>query len=171
MNLSKLIPELKKYKKVVVSGPQRSGTTIAAKILASELGYEFAIEETFHVFSATSFFKLLCKKNNMVIQAPAMSHLLGEIDRPDTAIVFMIRDNKEIRESEQRVNYKCQKSECEKYFMDHSNPAMIKKMMFILYQAPRLEGRYYFLNYKSLQGHSLWIDQEQRAGFHHRQTE
>ena len=36
---------LRGFDKIIVSGPQRSGTTIVARILASDLGLRFLIEE------------------------------------------------------------------------------------------------------------------------------
>lgn len=67
-----LITQLARFSKVVVTGPQRSGTTTAARILAEELGYEFIREEAFDFQCLDLFFRIVFEKDRFVIPASTL---------------------------------------------------------------------------------------------------
>lgn len=165
-----LLAELKnkKIKRIMVTGPQRSGTTIATKILSHDLGLEFHPEEDFNYISITNFVELI-KKENIVVQAPCLSaycHLF-----PQLAIVFMFRDIDDIIESQKRVNWQHDKSEKSRYFCDDILPAsQIKYDYWEKWQKNNIKNAF-SLDYESLKGHNLWLSPEERIDFHSRQIE
>src|SRR5690606_32596522 len=106
MKYSELIQQdLDKFKHILVTGPQRSGTTIAAHILAHDLKYEYIDERRVGVRSYTKLFQELTSDRNSVVQGPCFASDCHWIDAPDTAVVFMIRNCDEIVASEQRINW------------------------------------------------------------------
>lgn len=174
MNLQQLLPELRKYKKIIVTGPQRSGTTIAAKIIAHELRYTEILEENFREDNLIAFISIIVQNNNCVIQAPALSSVVHLLRSNDIAVVFMNRPTEEILNSEKRVDWisKNDAIEKSKYFA-LSNPepiSTIKKKTWNIYQKKELRERAFDLEYSSLQTHQFWIDREFRKNFHSRQT-
>jgi hypothetical protein len=165
-----LLKELKKFDKVVVSGPQRSGTTIAMKQIAVDLGYRPVKEESFFASNLMGFFYCLQEKK-IVIQAPAMSYILGELCEPDTAVVFMLRDYEEIKKSEKRVNWDQAMSEANKYFSyDEAGISELKYKIWSEFQKPKLKDRAFELNYDELVSLPLYVKQRARLKFHSRQT-
>ena len=67
--LEKLIHFIKtnKITKVIVSGPQRSGTTICSKILSKELNFLNLDESRFLVHDENLFFETINKNDNFWI--------------------------------------------------------------------------------------------------------
>src|SRR4051812_34302210 len=115
MDLTALLPRLRSAKQILVTGPQRSGTTIGARILAQELGLKFYPEESTGPYNLRRTCQLLDQETDFVLQSPGMAaycHLLG------IAVVFMRRDVLDIRRSEDRVRWQVQALEHWKYFSD-----------------------------------------------------
>ena len=83
---------LKNFKKIIVSGPQRSGTTITTKMIANDTGHLCMLEESFGMFNESKWINLLNSPGKMVIQSPTMSSCLHKLDnRDDILIIFMMR--------------------------------------------------------------------------------
>lgn len=167
MDLESLLSELraKQYRRIMVTGPQRSGTTIAAKILAEELGFAYRDEGEILVGDVGAAFRLYDLKRNFVLQAPALAaycHLFPG------AVVFMARDLEEIRQSQIRIAWNSS-PELEKYFLDKGEIAKVKYQVWEKWQK-KLPGRYE-LEYVSLASHRLWVPSHERKDFSARQTE
>lgn len=168
-----MFEHMSKHKKIVVSGPQRSGTTICAKMIAEDTGHICLLEET---FSGQNFwgdfenlYKTLIGKSNIVCQVPSLSpyvHLLPK----DVAVVFMIRDISEILASENRISWQDQKRQLERYFREDGKPSELKYDVWYNYQRPRIT-HCYEVPYNNLKDHPLWVSKENRANFGPRQTE
>lgn len=114
--------------RIIVTGPQRSGTRIAAKILAHELGYTYVDEDAIGVDNEQAFWQLLLpgqtaerdEPGNWVLQAPGLSHMVHRLPylvaeaaataptgRPeDYAVVWMLRDEIAIVKSELRIGWR-----------------------------------------------------------------
>ena len=111
MTLEELIPKLAGFKKIVVTGPQRSGTTISTKIIARLLEYEVHCEEEFDVDNILLFCKILSAPSGestpggVVLQAPGLSSIVHLLAKSDVAVVFLIRDINEIVKSEIRIDW------------------------------------------------------------------
>lgn len=158
-----MFEQMRRFDLIVVTGPQRSGTTIATKMIATDLDMEYVEEERFDVHYFHRLLPLLTGRR--VIQAPALSaycHLLPE----EVAVVFMIRPVEEIQRSEQRVRWPEEHVELAKYFRTTGTIAQVKYDVWRQHQRPNI--RHWFeLKYAALQQHPLWI--EDRAHFHSRQ--
>lgn len=154
---------LKGFDIIFVTGCQRSGTTIAAKMISYDLGYYFVMEEVFGVHDFQRCLSYL--KPNHCIQAPALSaycHLLPN----EVAVVFMLRNFEDIRRSMLRVNWLDERLELSKYFRACGRIEEVKYDVWNMYQKS-LIGNAFELRYESLRGHKFWI--EDRKGFTSRQ--
>jgi hypothetical protein len=112
MTLEELIPEISGFKRIVVTGPQRSGTTITTKIISQLLHYEAHYEEEFDVDDIILFCKILSFNSadqdltGKVLQAPGLSSMMHFLGKSDVAVIFLFRDIAEIQESEIRINWR-----------------------------------------------------------------
>jgi hypothetical protein len=177
MTLTELIPLLKPYKAVLVTGPQRSGTAIATKMLAQELGYREVPEEEFEIHNTLKALAILLRES-VVLHAPALCHqadVLG--DMSDSAVVMMRRNLDDIHASEERIGWRTAFgganliSEQNKYLNEFGemddDMAALKYRMWDKYQRLRCDA--FDLDYESLRSHPLWKDE--RKEFAARQTE
>jgi len=97
--LEDIVEGFKKHKQVVVTGPQRSGTQIAGRIIADILDWEFVDEREMcipYVKHDTRYFDWMAlPKVPTVLQCPRISHVCHQTPKP-TLVVFMMRDVEEI---------------------------------------------------------------------------
>ena len=166
------------FNTIFVTGPQRSGTTIAGKIIAADLGYTYIDERDFGTHDLPGLLALI--RDNVVIQGPALSaycHLLPK----SVAVVFTLRSLEEIIASQDRTilpsggNWtEAEESvELQKYFRETGPIAAVKYEVWDKYQKPTLaaEGKAFFeIEYATLAAHPLWVPKEQRVGWHAKQT-
>lgn len=142
-------------KQILVTGPQRSGTTIAAHIFASDLGLQYIDEEE---FSKTQLIP-----TNSVVQAPFALKASLELSLlyPDLHIIFMVRPKEEILESMNRVDWQPALATHRQTLVDH---------YFLLWETMKQHlpnERYSELQYHSLEQHPLFI--KDRSNFSLRQ--
>lgn len=103
--LKEMVAEYGQFKRVVVTGPQRSGTQIGAKIISDILGWEFFAESELDNDRGSTYenryWEWVADTNTeqTVLQCPQMSHLCHRTPK-DTLIVFMMRDPDEILDSD-----------------------------------------------------------------------
>jgi len=81
------------WDKILVSGVQRSGTTIAAYTLAKALGYRFVDEIEFHAHNTEEFDNIMNSDEKCVIQCPALLHYIKKYQ--DSALVVIMDREKE----------------------------------------------------------------------------
>ena len=165
--------------RVVVTGPQRSGTTIAAKMLANDLGFRYVDETT---FAGHDFHGLLRALDpaRVVVQAPALSRYVELL--PKTSVVWMRRNLADVLRSQKRLGLDIfadakkpfdpnEHAERDAYGEHSHKPLAIAKTKYWeQFQRISLGERAYDLNYESLKSHPLWIDPDKRKGFADRQT-
>jgi len=164
-----------KQKTVIVTGPHRSGTTIATEMIAHDLGYEPVKEERFGWTSEERFKGLI--KPGVVIQAPAVFHLMEKVNSPDILFVLMVRDLKDIAESRDRM-YVGQR----KLSPDEQNDFQLKllkargdaaQVKYEMWPKMRLDHKFE-LEYESLKKHPFWVDEAERrrhgTKWHNRRT-
>jgi len=107
MGLYEEVEEFREYDRVVITGPQRSGTHIAALIVADILGWD-AVEENYITMGQhhrrhkrgdhdENYFRWVSepKKKHSVLQCPQISHAC-HLTPKGTLVVFMMRDVEEI---------------------------------------------------------------------------
>jgi hypothetical protein len=156
------------YTRITVTGPQRSGTTIAAEILARDLGFECLREETINVGDLGRYFGLHAARDRFVIQAPGLCSFAHGLPG---CVVLMRRPVDAILASQQRIRWTeiFEPIELRKYFTDQGPVAQVKYDAWERYQKPHMDHAYE-LDYESLRGHPLWIEAVQRRKFRARQT-
>lgn len=167
MTLTDLLPLLAGHKHVLVTGPQRSGTTIAAEVLAAGLGRPCVREEEVGVARLDLLFERLAGPA-CVVQAPALAaachHWPG-------AVVFLVRDPAEVGASRRRVGWA--EHAGAPYLRDDLDGRAAVEFAYHAwrrFQQPALCGRGFGLDYRSLEGHRLWVPDDRRRGFGPRQT-
>lgn len=146
------------YNRVVISGPQRSGTRIAAKIVAQETGKTYIDEQevNFHDFRLLEWY---LQKDNLVIQCPGLCHKLHEINTDSTIMIMVFRPIDEIIASEKRVNWPEQSRLQELYKYGYSSGIIsrIKYEFWDRVQRPRLAGRFGEINFHELADHPMFV--------------
>lgn len=164
---------------IVVTGPQRSGTRIAARMIASDLRREYIQEEAFEIHDFDRFWLLLSRP--AAIQAPALSAYCHLLPR-HVAVVFMRRNIEDIVASQSRAIMNSGQTwseeeelvELAKYFLGSGRSVEVKYEMWERFQKPNICGRgksCFELRYDDLQAHPLWIPRDLRIGWEPSQTE
>lgn len=181
-NWQDLLDKCKRYKRIVVSGPQRSGTTYTAKQLSIDLEYRHVDEFEFGINFYDRFIQKLGTEN-VVIQAPAITHELERIDLKDTLVIWMCRDFKDIEKSEDKINWHPRESihEFNKYLRkfknivdkikEFSRSAPMKTYVFKNIQKEKMKTDWTYVEYELLETSPNYISKEIRKGFKAKQTE
>lgn len=137
----------------LVTGPQRSGTTITAHILANDLDLPYFDETEFNPNNIPE---------NCVIQAPfALKHVIElSFRHPDLHFIYVIRDMDSIIASMERVGW----------YKDHiDHPDFYSKYIAhckLLWSSCKLlldENRWTEIEYEQLQSHPFFVND--RANF------
>ena len=164
-----MFEHLKKFSNIVISGPQRSGTRIAAKIIASDTGKNYIDERyiSFHDFRLLQYY---LQKGRVVVQCPGLCHLLHNIKRENTLIIMVRRSIEEIISSEYRVWEKdSERIELLKYGYTDGIISKIKYSFWDSEQRAILGRRAKEINFNDLESHHLFI--KERKDFRWDQTE
>lgn len=168
------------YRAILVTGPQRSGTRIGAKIIAHDTGHAYIDENEFDV-RKVELFREVVKGNNIVVQCPGMCRTIEQYSAQDVLIVLMRRAIKDIIASEKRVGWQTGPySEYELYGIrrqvakwyrgrDLKPISELKYRYWDEYQKAKIMN-YIELEYESLSGHPLWIPAASRRHFEATQT-
>jgi hypothetical protein len=159
---------------VIVTGPQRSGTTVSGKIISEILGWEYVDEVDFG-WEDKDRLKDYIRKGGSVIQAPCFASCCHEFSE-DAFIVFMIRPISEILESQKRISWEYSDHELEwnvrRYFKSlpsrFTTPSEAKYYVWDIYQKDIITD-YYELDYSDLKGHRF--HRSDRSHFGGKQTE
>jgi SAM-dependent methyltransferase len=168
-----LIKKLKGYEKIIVSGPQRTGTTYCAQELARDLFNNKRIDEgSFHICNEKEFMAFLQSKN-VVIQAPGMTHLLHRIPKMKSLIIiFMYRSQDDINKSEDRIGWGPPEFEREKkkYLAEGFNVEKFSRNSAMKYstwetQKPFIKNEFIEVEYDVLKYTPGFVPKESRAHF------
>jgi len=175
-NFNEALEILKNHKKIIVTGPQRAGTTIAAKTLAKRLNLEFIDEEEIRVSNKKLFDQIINERNNFTLQCPGMPcniHSIG--NREDVFVIFMIRDVYDILLSQYRINWNYDQLESKKYInagfdVNINIPSsIIKYHIWNQYQKDKIKNKME-LWYECLKTDDMWVDKKDRINFSPKQT-
>jgi len=174
MNIEELSEHLRSqnFLRIFVSGPQRSGTTVATKMLAQDLGFE-EVQELPTLSAAQSL------KEGAVGQCPQLTSCLHEINAPHSVVVFMCRSLKDIITSGDRIGWngghemheiKKYKDRFPDYFVEGYHVSAIVQNVWLTYQMPLMQVPFFNLPYKRLKDHPLYIPKTDRKNFKSKQT-
>lgn len=164
-----MFEHLAHYPRILVSGPQRSGTTIAAEMIAADTGYRVMREEAFDVYDVMKLHKILHAKN-IVVQCPTMVAFLPELADENTLVVWMRRPVDEIIASQKRIRWQGESIERERLgLFEYDTPIAVAKYAWWAANKHRM-AHTLEIDYASFAQHRLWIAPEQRQTFESRQT-
>ena len=163
-----MFEHLTQYNKIIVSGPQRSGTTITARIIARDTGYQYIDETDIAIRELTQFEAYLNNDDNLVIHCPAIAHKLHEYGNQAILIVWCKRPLEAILASQQRIAWGEQKERDSYRYKGKEPIAKVKQEYWQQYQR-QLIKHWLEVDYSSLKDHPLWIEPEYRKEFEARQ--
>jgi hypothetical protein len=158
------------FERVLVTGPQRSGTRICAKMIARDTDLRFVDEREFCVDSLNRLWKLLQDETGIVVQCPALCRYVHHLVGCNDAVVFMKRRLVDIKMSEQRIGWDWELPELMRYSERLSTAAETKLDFWWCVQALEIDHPFE-VAYENLNVHPLWIPKEQRTHFDPYQTE
>lgn len=169
--------DFSRFRVVVVSGPQRSGTTIAAHMIAAESGMQYVDEDEYGTKDMASWKELVASGKGLVIHSPAMGRWVHEVGGQeyggeDVAVVWIMRPLLEILDSQKRIGWD-DSAERKKYHMttkDVRPIAFVKKWYWYTHQRPFIVNAFE-LEYHDLEKHPLWVEDDKRVTFGKRQWE
>lgn len=155
---------LKKYDKILVTGPHRSGTTITARMIAADTGFRFLDEKEIRHRLIREIPKVWQTKS--VLQAPNAFPWLPAIVPANAAVIVMNRLLADIAASVSKLT----DSEGRRV----AAPAFTAQQGYALWhQVKRLPPwqtfHWFEVCYDTLQGHPLWVPKARREGWHHKQ--
>ena len=99
---------------VVVTGPERSGTTIMTEMISYSTGYTNIPEETWDN-DFESLWRLLSERDRIVVHAPHLTYRVHEIDKHShdrVLVVFMLREIDDIVESQRNCRWGSRSEHC-----------------------------------------------------------
>lgn len=162
--------DFSRFRVVVVSGPQRSGTTIAARIIAAESGMQYVDEDAYGTKAIDAWKEMVATGQALVIQSPAMARWVHEVDAEDVAVVWMMRPLGDIMASQRRIGWD-DGDERAKYHMtakDTRPIAFVKQWYWYTHQRPFITHAFE-LEYEQLKHHPFWVEDHKRILFGKRQ--
>lgn len=156
---------LASYPKILVTGVQRSGTTILSHMIEYDTGHKHIDEQDIYVRDIPTFEKYLSLPESMVIHCPALSYCIHNYS--EHMIVWSIRPLSEIQSSMARIGLGEIKERTSYNALDDNRSiAQIKYDYWYGYQRSLCKN-YLEVEYHNLCHHPLWIDD--RKGFEVRQ--
>jgi len=166
-----MFEHLAKWRAIVVSGPQRSGTTIAARMIAADTGHRYIDEAEFGVHILAIWLRVVQDSRGVVVQCPGMSHRLCDIGTLDDVLVlWMLRPTSDILTSQRRIGW--QDRQERRHYMRltplASEPDSAISDVKLDYWRSTQRARvahWLELEYESLKEHPLWVPKEQRRRF------
>lgn len=173
-----MFQQLDGFGRIMVTGPQRSGTRFAARAIAKELRMHYMDEEDF-VFDNREHLERELRKYliPVVVQCPGLMHVIHEYDNLDTCIVVMLREKNDIRKSMKRIGWQYEEYEKQKYAQTWLNdvPPEVEDIVDLKYyiwenRQKNLIHNYQEIQYESLQSNLLWKPEEERKHFGPHQT-
>jgi len=173
---------------VVVTGPERSGTTIATEMISSSTGYANIPEETWdNDFNV--LWQLLRERDRIVVHAPHLTYRVHEIDRQcenRALVVFMLRSVEAIVSSQRYAHWGSRSEHCPddgdpkgwgnpasrwydaesfRLFRDVIAPedhlCLNRQRCWHLRQKQQVRN-FVEIEYESLRSHPLWLDPSDR---------
>ena len=180
----RMFAHLRGYKRIIVTGPHRSGTTIAAEMIAADTGHEAVREEAF-LFYREDMLHGLMARDGIVVQCPALFDRMPDLTDPDTAIVLMRRPLSELEASRARMFVP---GSTERFSAEEQNRAQLARLGATDGDAAAIkyarwadwiaEGRIHHpveVAYDALRAHPMWVSPEQRRSlgsqWHNRRTQ
>ena len=177
---------LESFDKILVTGPQRTGTRICAEMIMRDLDKPMQGRNVLYVDEALLNFDslaglcdVMADERLLVVQCPALARYVHHFGhRDDVAVVWMRRDYEDIVASQRRVDWCGGTAELLRYDRtllaraftpDCVSAAVVKNEFWQQIQKPRIKHAYE-VEFESLAEHRLWVPAERRTDFEWFQT-
>jgi hypothetical protein len=165
-----MFEELAAHRRIAVTGPQRSGTTIVGQIIASDTGHRYIDELFFGIYGVEEWREALTR-DRVVVQCPHMLKLIVDSPPPDVFVVLVRRDLSAIHASERRVGWEAtmqgNSKELAPFSLTEGDSAQIK---YDYWDSQPKNFPFLEVEYDSIQTHPLFVDSLQRHSFRAKQT-
>lgn len=164
-----LLPDLHKYRAIVVTGPQRSGTTFMGKAISYDTGRIYVDEGTFAWHDRDLWESIVAKSLNSIIQCPTMMKYVHDVP-DDVVVVVMRRPIDDILSSQDRIGWDGNMIELKRY---GKSKGIACKVKYEWWDEHKHKGpkNWVEVNYEDMSGHPLWVEKELRKDFDSKQTE
>lgn len=160
---------LEPFTRIIVTGPQRSGTTLVARAIAQDLGRQYIDEQAFTATNVDKWRSVVRTNNNFVMQAPGMCRFVHEFGHWDEVAVVLVRRNiDDIIASQERVGWRWEDYELKNYGKASGPISQVKYDYWDNYQTYRIKNNFE-VRYEDMVNHPLWVDKADRRGWHVRQ--
>ena len=164
-----MFESLKKHDIILVTGPQRSGTTICARMIAHDTGHTYIDEARFITWDAEKALQIAQDMAPSVVQGPGLLLRAHEFDN----VIFMRRLLKDI-EASLRKSPGLTKVLSFKYFpalITKDPPMFLPAIMYAAFYAASQDKikNLNHVSYEHLNRHHLWVPKEERVGWKSRQ--
>lgn len=174
-----MFKELSAWPVILVTGPQRSGTTICARMIQHDTGYTYIDEGTWDVWAGSLARTIAEEKKPCVLQGPGILKDALRFSDPECCVVLMRRDVQDIIASQERIGwniwarkeigyYANLTPEMEEYI---DAPLYVATAKYDYWETYVRDYLSYWkeVEYESLKNHPLWVDKEHRSNFRARQ--
>jgi hypothetical protein len=162
--------DLGTHRRIAVTGPQRSGTTIAARMIAHDTGFTFVDETQFGVHDPAGL-RAALDADGVVVQCPSMLRHLVDEPVPGVLVVLMRRRLDEIHASEDRINWESalrgNSKELAVFGLTEGDSARLKYEYWDSHDRPFPNRE---VDYDSLPAHPLFVPAGLRSEFAPKQT-
>lgn len=155
-----------RWSNILVTGPQRSGTTLVAHAIAYDLGLSYCDEDDIGWEGCSQnkedvLRRTLALGRGYVVQAPACADICHTLPE-DTIIVFVRRDVQDIEKSQERIGWAYEQIEMDKYPPEYHQGSIAETKYHYWESVQRGQIKYpYEIEYESLREHPLWIEDKQ----------
>jgi hypothetical protein len=165
-----MFEHLAAHRRILVTGPQRAGTTIASRMIAHDTGHRCVDEAEFGVYDVRAWRELL-ELDRVVIQCPHMLKLIVDEPRADVLVVLMRRALAEIHASEQRIGweekYRGNSAELAPFGRTDGSSAELK---YAYWESSVKPPHFVELSFEALRGHPFYVPAARRASFGRKDT-
>ncbi len=167
---------LKGYRCIFVSGMQRSGTTICARMIQWDLKISTCYWAGVKTDRIERYFNnpnyLFTKYNPLLLHSPGPSHCIHEYTAEDVAIIWMKREVEDVMASAKKVPWNPTRRAFSAYGIKTGSVLGIENKVKALYHAKQNYWEktqkfqiknWYEVEYESLAEHPLWLGKEDRG--------
>ena len=155
-----------RFKKIVVVGPQRSGTRFTTWVLSEDLGYTFIDQKGIGLANWSRLLGQLDNHVKVVIQGTGCTHKIHELGRDDTLVVWVVRNPDEIDASEKRIRWGAHNLEAGKLpenWWDRQNELLCQARYRYWTEVQRDQLPHWLeIRYDDLKHHHLYMPKEER---------
>lgn len=156
------------FRVILVTGPQRSGTTFVANAISHDTKRPYVDEAAFGTSNYGLFIDVVEQASVCVMQAPSMMKFVHLV--PDDVLVVVVRRKiEDIEASQERIGWSGEALELARYGKSTGVIAEVKYDYWDRNKAhsPR---NWVEVEYESMFNHPLWVDKDDRAEFTSKQT-